>query len=90
MILKTIGYSNGMFHQIEHYHVINANRYIRINQIVENTGSLRLDGNMVEVSQRRIILATGYCEVKPESSSKDTSKTHEGLLRLTRFCKKKH
>jgi hypothetical protein len=88
MIVGMIDYSNSIFHQIEYYHVISINCYIRINQIMENTESLRLDGNMIEVFQRIIVLATGYCEVALDLSAEDTPKNLKICFDLLRFCKK--
>lgn len=60
---------------------------IRLNTDVEDAESLRPDGNVFELDQRRIKLSTGHVEVKPDKSRSDTLKTHEGLLRLLNFCK---
>ena len=60
---------------------------IRLNTGVEDTESLRPDGNVFELEQRRIKFSTGYVEVKLDKSRCDTLKTHEDLLRLVNFCK---
>ncbi|CAO3692814.1 unnamed protein product [Rhizopus microsporus] len=54
-----------------------------LNTGVEDTESLRPDGNVFELEQRRIKFSTGYVEVKPDKSRCDTLKTHEDLLRLS-------
>ncbi|KAG1205954.1 hypothetical protein G6F69_009170 [Rhizopus microsporus] len=58
-----------------------------LNTGVEDTESLRPDGNVFELEQRRIKFSTGYVEVKLDKSRCDTLKTHEDLLRLVNFCK---
>ncbi|GAA5813062.1 hypothetical protein MFLAVUS_006529 [Mucor flavus] len=53
-----------------------------LNTGVEDTEPLRPDGNLFELEQRRIKFSTGRVEVKSDKSRSDTSKTHDGLLRL--------
>ncbi|KAG0943531.1 hypothetical protein G6F57_003911 [Rhizopus arrhizus] len=73
---------NPIFHDPE------KNRLFRwLNAGVEDTESLRPDGNVFELEQRRIKFSTGYVEVKPDKSRSDILKTHEDLLRLVSFCK---
>ncbi|CAO3645240.1 unnamed protein product [Mucor hiemalis] len=73
---------NPIFHDPEN------NRLFRwLNTGVDDTESLRPDGNVFELEQRRIKFSTGYVEVKPDKSRSDTLKTHEDLLRLVNFCK---
>ncbi|KAG1450315.1 hypothetical protein G6F46_010554 [Rhizopus delemar] len=70
------------------FHDPEKNRLFRwLNTDVEDAESLRPDGNVFELDQRRIKLSTGHVEVKPDKSRSDTLKTHEGLLRLLNFCK---
>ncbi|KAI9362668.1 hypothetical protein BD770DRAFT_381527 [Pilaira anomala] len=64
------------------------NRLFRwLNTGIDDTESLRPDGNEFELEQRRIKFSTGYVEVKPDKSRSVTLKTHEDLLRLVNFCK---
>lgn len=59
----------------------------RLNTGVENTEARRPDGNMFKLEQRQVKFSTGYIEVKPDKSRKNTKKTHEDTLRLVNFCK---
>ncbi|KAI9006737.1 hypothetical protein CLU79DRAFT_779273 [Phycomyces nitens] len=72
-----------MFHDPE-----NNKLFRSLNTSIEDTESLRPDGNLFEVEQRRIKFSTGYVEVKPDKSRSDTLKTHESLLRLRFYDQK--
>ncbi|KAI9315490.1 hypothetical protein BX666DRAFT_2028399 [Dichotomocladium elegans] len=68
------------------FHFPSEGRYFRwLNKQVPETETLRPDGHIYKMDQRRIGFSVGYVEVKPEESQ--PKKRHEDMVRLVVFCK---